>query len=590
MSGPTPGFRQLLDALSVPVTLIDAQGLVVDFNQAFLELAQRHGRQLRREDRIGRHITDFSGTEDDRRRMGEFQRSILLSNQSNKDNDFYLYRYLASEGFLPGYNFPRLPLSAYVPGSRRGGRDGYISRPRFLAISEFGPRSYLYHEGSRYRIERVILPIQPDSSDISTVSAKICPACGYLHPILSGDGLDLCEICGAGLDYAQNNLFRLQNVSTRRVDRIISDEEERVRYGYEIRTALRFASHGSARSVTRAQAVAADPVATLHYGHAATLWRINMGWRRRANAAETGFLLDVERGYWSTNKQDAEDKDSPLASVRTERVVPFVEDRRNCLLVTPEVPISKAFQASLQAALKNAVQAAFQLEEAELAAEPLPDRENRSQILLYEAAEGGAGVLRRLVDDPSAMSLVARTALEICHFDPMTGEDRKHAPNAREDCEAACYDCLMSYSNQADHPLLDRQLIRDYLLQLAQADVKVSPGERPRADHLGELMRQCESELEKRWLRFLEEHSLSLPTHAQRLVTDCGTRPDFWYEDHLSAVYIDGPPHDYPTRAERDKSQTDCMMDLGYTVIRFSHNDDWRETVKRYPSVFGRML
>jgi hypothetical protein len=31
---------------------------------------------------------------------------------------------LASEGFLPGYSFPRLPLAAYIPGSRRVRSDG----------------------------------------------------------------------------------------------------------------------------------------------------------------------------------------------------------------------------------------------------------------------------------------------------------------------------------------------------------------------------------------------------------------------------------------------------------------------------------
>ena len=39
--------------------------------------------------------------------------------------DFYTYRYFASEGFLPGYSFPRLPLAAFIPAERRtrsGGR------------------------------------------------------------------------------------------------------------------------------------------------------------------------------------------------------------------------------------------------------------------------------------------------------------------------------------------------------------------------------------------------------------------------------------------------------------------------------------
>ena len=33
-------------------------------------------------------------------------------------SEFYPYRYFASEGFLPGYNFTRLPLRVFVPGGR----------------------------------------------------------------------------------------------------------------------------------------------------------------------------------------------------------------------------------------------------------------------------------------------------------------------------------------------------------------------------------------------------------------------------------------------------------------------------------------
>ena len=37
-------------------------------------------------------------------------------------------------------------------------------------------------------------------------------------------------------------------------------------------------------------------------------------------------------------------------------------------------------------------------------------------------------MLRRLVDDPAALRKAARTALEIMHFDPDTGEeDERHA-------------------------------------------------------------------------------------------------------------------------------------------------------------------
>src|SRR6185436_5460263 len=113
-----------------------------------------------------RTINDHTRSSFDRDRArqlraeAESQIELLLQTRDSFQSDFYSYRYFASEGFLPGYSFPRLPLSAYIPG-RRGmkGRNEYISRPRFLAISEFGPRAILYHEGSRYRIIRVVLPL-----------------------------------------------------------------------------------------------------------------------------------------------------------------------------------------------------------------------------------------------------------------------------------------------------------------------------------------------------------------------------------------------------------------------------------------------
>jgi hypothetical protein len=186
--------------------------------------------------------------------------------------------------------------------------------------------------------------------------------------------------------------------------------------------------------------------------------------------------------------------------------------------------------ASLQAALKHAIQVVYQLEEAELAAEPLPSRDDRCLLFFYEAAEGGAGVLRRLLDDSYALQRVAKQALQLCHFDPETGADLRRAPRAREDCEAACYDCLMSYVNQPDHRLLDRQQSRDLLLQLARATVQASPAAQPRAEHLARLRRQCQSDLERDWLAFLETRGLHLPSHAQVFIEACGTRPDFLYE------------------------------------------------------------
>ena len=154
-------------------------------------------------------------------------------------------------------------------------------------------------------------------------------------------------------------------------------------------------------------------------------------------------------------------------SARNMRVIPYVEDTRNCLLFESLLPLNQQQMTSLRAALKSAIQVRYQLEDNELAAEPLPSALDCRLLLFYEATEGGAGVLRQLIDVPTAVAEVAREALCLCHFDPATGEDFRKAPRSLEECEAACYHCLMTYANQREHRLLDRQSIREYLQALA---------------------------------------------------------------------------------------------------------------------------
>jgi len=523
------------------------------------------------------------------RREALSQIDLLTDVGSLAQSDFYSYRYFATEGFLPGYSFPRLPISAFIPARRVQQRDEFLSRPRFLAISEFGPRAILYHEGSRYLINQVIMPVTDDEEGPLTTQIKQCTHCGYIHPVKSGQDYDLCQRCGMPLDLPLQALLKLQNVVTRRRDRINADEEDRLRLGYELRTGVRFNDRDGQLDV-RTASVRHDgnDLIALTYAQTATLWRINLGWARRKQKQQVGFVLDIERGYWGRNEQNEDDRTDPM-SERTRRVIPYVEDNRNCLLFEPLIGLDGAQMASLQAALKRAIEAVYQLEENELAAEPLPDKNNRRMLLFYEAAEGGAGVLRQLVDDPAALQQVAREALRICHFDPDTGADLRRAARAREDCEAACYDCLLSYGNQREHPILDRQEIRDILAMLTTAEINSSPSSAPRETHLNALLRGCESDLEREWLEILNQQGLTLPDRGQVYIENCQTRPDFTYTGGgvYAAVYIDGSYHDYPQRQQRDARQTECMAELGYQVIRFGYRDDWNAILKKYKHIFG---
>lgn len=529
------------------------------------------------------------------RREAEQQLQLLTETARVMQSDFYSYRYFASEGFLPGYSFPRLPLSAYIPGSRRrAGEDEYLSRPRFLAISEFGPQAIVYHAGNKYQIVSALLPVRHAAGEEDALSLKqavrFCSSCGYLHTGKATATHDVCELCGEATLQERSNLFRMENVNTRKRERITSDEEERFRLGYHVITGIRFPERQGQPSYRQATITAADgtPLFTLFYGSAATIWRINLGWRRRRRDEPEGFFIDVETGRWQTAPDEAAAEDDEAAPLgRRERVIPYVEDRRNALLVVPAKSLDERVMATLEAALKQAIQIVYQLEDSELATEALPSMQDRRRILIYESAEGGAGVLRQVLSDNQAVNRIAAEALALCHFDPQTGEDMRRGPRMSEDCEAACYFCLMSYSNQRNHRLLDRHLLRELLLTLRGATTQISEGPLPREDHLAGLRARCDSDLEREWLSELDTRNLRLPSSAQELMARHKTRPDFFYREQLVAIYVDGRHHDYPDRAARDREQQKTLEKAGVTVVRFRYDEDWDVTFNKYKYLFG---
>ena len=542
-------------------------------------------------------ILDLSRPPADRahstRLRGQAERQIKLLTESAGifQGDFYSYRYFATEGFLPGYNFPRLPISAYVPGRRRNIRDSeFINRPRFLAISEFGPRGLVYHEGARYRVNRVNLDFGSASientHELGTDTMKRCSKCGYCHIEAGKTNLaEVCDRCGTTLDppCRIDSLVRMQNVNLKLAQRITCDEEERQRFGYDIVTAFRFPEVNGKLDRYDAEVLSGGVrIVTLHYGDATDLYRINRGWLHQRHKQAYGFVLDLERGYWSSNRADRSDKDDASVEARTQRVVPYVKDTKNALVVRIEPTRSNVEMASLQAALKQAIQQHFQIEPRELSSEALPSRDERREVLFYEASEGGAGILRQIAENSEALPRLARRALQICHYDPDTLRDL-----AGDRCGKACYECLLDYGNQPDHRYLDRELIRDFLAELARSECRPAGGTGSRAGRLAALRKRCESRLEQRWLETVESLGLRLPSDAQYRIPQVATRPDFFYRESNAAIYIDGPPHDAPDQIREDDGISQALMEFGYIVIRFHHRANWRTEFSNHPDVFG---
>ena len=249
---------------------------------------------------------------------------------------------------------------------------------------------------------------------------------------------------------------------------------------------------------------------------------------------------------------------------------------------------SEDFLASVSYALQRGMQVLFQLEEQEIAVTRIGEGEQR-RILYWEAAEGGNGVWPRLLQEPEALSKVAREALRINHFDPATGNDL--APSGS--CSRACYRCLLSYSNQPDHPKLDRFLIRDYLLALQNsATSRIAKG-RSYEDQFNWLMekRDEKSSLEAEVLQRLYESKHRLPDRAQyRPEEGVYCEADFYYErEGLKgvAVFIDGPTHDDAPQCQKDTEQRTRLDDLGYRVLAIRYDRSIIDQIAENPDVFG---
>ena len=539
------------------------------------------------------------------------QQSLLLQESGSANSDFYTYRYLASQGFLPGYNFPRLPLMAYIP-ARKGkiGRENFLSRPRFLALSEFGPYSLIYHEGSQYRVTRAMLSVGADDqvslgARLTTDVARLCPACGYGHFRNQRDA-DRCVSCNAPLADAVSvqNLYRIENVSTKRAERITANEEERTRQGYEMQTTIQFGEQEGKLQVMHTVLKDGDEaVLELQYGAAATVWRMNLGWRRRKEKSVLGFMINPVTGHWmgGADESGEAEADTPPDKTPPQRIVPYVEDRRNVLIVRPLEDLDLQTMATLQYALKRGMEAIYQLEESELMVEPLPKADLRRSILFYESAEGGAGVLTRIATEPDALAAVAAEALSIMHFKaPADGRWDGDALVDETDgdgkpiCEAGCYKCLLSYYNQPDHTHIDRQdednesKALDILCRLTRSRGEVGTFGRSPEQQAAELGRTSGSSLEQAWLAYVKKNAYRMPDKSQYRIERCETCADYFYEDWKAAIFIDGPHHDSDVQAERDAAISACLDAAGYYVVRFpKERSAWDEIFKAHTSLFG---
>jgi hypothetical protein len=231
-------------------------------------------------------------------------------------------------------------------------------------------------------------------------------------------------------------------------------------------------------------------------------------------------------------------------------------------------------------ALKRGIEAVFQLENSELAAEPLPDRTGDNAwavLLLFEAAErwrrGPAAPRVRARRHPGRRARSSEDPALRPDDRSRPGAARARPPPDAEKCAQACYDCLLSYGNQWEHRALDRHKAKDALLALAAGTLEIGGiGGEDRATQHARLAKR-KQHLRDRVAQGVRGGGYRLPDLAQALLDDVpSVRPDFSYRraDGDCAIFIDGPVHEHAHIAQKDKKAQQRLENEGWLVLRFT--------------------
>lgn len=503
----------------------------------------------------------------------------LLRNEvtSGELSEFYVYRYLAAEGFLPGYNFTRLPLRVLLPGSDASVE--FISRPRHIALREFGPNNVIYHKGQKYEITQLLGDPPGNRFENAVVSTKP----GYF---LRGDEgkRDRCPFSSEDLTSQANKEhlhFLLQLGETRATprSRITCEEEERVTKGYDISTFFTL-DDLTQLGPTGLVKAGGEVLLRLRYLPTARLVWVNRKWRI-AREDKNGFAIDVKTGAFVSDRRRAELTDKGESTDHIRDVMFYTTNIADALYVepVPALGLDENGILTLQFALKRAMERVFQVEPAELGVTAIGDPQHPN-ILYYEAAEGTLGILSQLAEQTGPWRRVVEEAIKVCQFDT----DPSMSP--------ASYDNLLDYYNQRHHPRLNRWDIKGALERLAACSFESvkSPPYADYEDHYHRMSRQMDgnSSTERTFLDHLYQQGLRLPDAAQKLFPGVYVQPDFFYEPNVW-IFCDGTPHDDAALREEDHAKRQAIINAGGEVIVWHYRDNLEELIRSRGDIFRKV-
>lgn len=497
--------------------------------------------------------------------------SAKLSSMRSGEKEYYTYRYLSNQGFLPNYGFPSTSAILSFNDS-----DDEIVRDNTISLSEFAPGNSIYYKGSVY----VVTYARPKTEKHKPIreSLIICPNCSAAILGEKAISSSACPVCNSSLtgEHPNQNAMPFPDMFAVKRSRITSDEEERMRLGYRLSTHYHMGPDISRYTISGNNGITME----LAYEHNGTIINVNKGTRKEEEDKQNkGFTLCTACNRWlfgeDTIKEhlDQEEEGHCPKNATEEDILDNIylfskgnHDVATISVTLPEeIPSTKAenFYLSLQESLFQGMQIALNLDESEIDGLIIPNPSIPSQffIIFYETAEGGTGAIKALTNTNRFNDIIQK-AREILH-------DIPH----EKGCERACYECLLNFYNQQIHEKLDRTLVLPFFKQMTNP--KVSYSYQKDDDQFSNLLSKCTTNFERMVLKEIKSRGLKLPDKAQitLFVRDSPiSKPDFYYEKENIIVWAQGPPHEKDYVRKADASKKIELKSLGYRIIEIWYN------------------
>ncbi len=522
-----------------------------------------------------------------KQQRGENLRDMLLGKNQGKnreENEFYPYRYMASEGFLPGYNFTKLPQRALL--QYKSDKVEYLSRAKRLALAEFGPQNIIYNNGGKFRVSRMqilseVLPHRFYYNPNTGVVYKDMENTTHHTDIITGESLDGVAKLVTGY------CIEAQDMIASETEKITCQEEERSRKYYQIKT---FFSSDNPKSISECELLSAD---SNHLANIRYIPSCRLTYILESNNEENGngFAFDTKTGDWiSLERQHSiqqHAEENPDEAERLRLVKLFAEATANAIYIQPLDMLSLSDDDAVRTflyAFKQAIEDVFQIEGSEMGAEVMGEG-RVPNILIYENAEGSLGVLNRFVSEPQSYRAVVNRAYEICF-----GSKRNYTDVELAALTPADYTNLLNYYNQPYHQQIDirkiyhtLKLMQEAIIEVHRAGQTLGYDEQYKAL---EAARDHNSSTEYKFLKYLHDHRLRLPDKAQpKFPDEYYVQPDFLYGDRI-VVFCDGTPHDRLEVQTDDALKRDVLNDAGYVVLVWHYATPLHEFIAQYPNIF----